>query len=110
MEVCSSVKGDRHRRKLCGHCNELLSYSAYNSHKALYYNESTREWKTEKGRTQTGNSSNTIEDINIVTHVHDDDMDTASVDLELRLEPSQLDSPQQETVPDQLEPGINNCS
>ena len=94
----SAVKGDRHRRKLCEHCNELLSYSAYNSHKALYYNESTGEWKTEKGGTKKDNRSNTIEDINNVTHVHDDDMDTVSMDLE----PSQLDLLQQATVPDQL--------
>ena len=34
----------RHLRKLCGHCNEELSYSAFRSHKALYYVESEQRW------------------------------------------------------------------
>ncbi len=34
----------RHLRRLCGHCNEELSYSAYRSHKALYYLESEGRW------------------------------------------------------------------
>ena len=38
---------DRHRRKLCGHCNEMLSYSAYRSHKDMYYDRSTQSWITE---------------------------------------------------------------
>ena len=38
---------DRHRRKLCGHCNEMLSYSAYRSHKHLYYDQSTQTWVKE---------------------------------------------------------------
>ena len=29
---------------MCGHCNELLSYSAYRSHKALYYVEAEQRW------------------------------------------------------------------
>ena len=37
---------DRHRRKLCGHCNEMLSYSAYRSHRDLYYDESKQKWNT----------------------------------------------------------------
>lgn len=29
---------------MCGHCNELLSYSVYRSHKALHYVESEQRW------------------------------------------------------------------
>ena len=35
---------DRHQRKLCGHCNEFLSYSAYRSHKSRYYIASEQRW------------------------------------------------------------------
>ena len=35
----------RYQRRVCGHCNELLSYSAYRSHKALYYVESEQRWQ-----------------------------------------------------------------
>lgn len=34
----------RHLRRQCGHCNEELSYSAYRSHRALYYVESEERW------------------------------------------------------------------
>lgn len=41
------VKPKRPRiRKLCGHCNESLSYTAYWSHRARYFNESERKWIT----------------------------------------------------------------
>lgn len=35
---------DRHKRKFCPHCNEVLSYSCYRSHKALYYSDSEQQW------------------------------------------------------------------
>ena len=38
---------DRHRRKRCGHCNQVLSYSAYRSHKNLYYIEHEQVWITD---------------------------------------------------------------
>lgn len=34
----------RHRRRHCPHCNEYLSYSAYRSHKSLYYITSEQRW------------------------------------------------------------------
>lgn len=34
----------RHLRRLCAHCNQELFYSAYRSHRALYYLESERVW------------------------------------------------------------------
>ena len=39
-----SGSSSRHRRRLCGHCNEELSYSAYRSHRALYYSETDDRW------------------------------------------------------------------
>lgn len=41
----SSMLKSRHQRRVCGHCNELLSYSAYHLHKALYYVESEQRWQ-----------------------------------------------------------------
>ena len=35
---------DRHRRQLCEHCGESLSYSAYLSHRRLYYNSLEDRW------------------------------------------------------------------
>ena len=35
---------DRHRRRKCGHCDQELSYTAFRSHKSLYYDESARKW------------------------------------------------------------------
>ena len=34
----------RHRRRQCPHCNEFLSYSAFRSHKSLYYIASEQRW------------------------------------------------------------------
>lgn len=48
---------DRHRRKLCGHCNEMLSYSAYRSHKDLYYDETKQKWNTRLGSTDDVDSN-----------------------------------------------------
>ena len=51
--VCSSsmegqparnASKSRHQRKLCGHCDELLSYSAYRTHRTLYFNQSEQQW------------------------------------------------------------------
>ena len=38
---------DRHQRKKCGHCNEMLSYTAFRSHKIRFYDKSTESWLTE---------------------------------------------------------------
>ena len=35
---------NRHRRRKCGHCDQELSYTAFRSHKSLYYDESTKIW------------------------------------------------------------------
>lgn len=43
-ESSSNALKSRHQRKVCGHCNELLSYSAYRSHEALYYVEAKQRW------------------------------------------------------------------
>lgn len=40
----SSRKSSRHRRKLCEHCGENLSYSAYLSHRRLHYNSADDKW------------------------------------------------------------------
>lgn len=44
--VVNSVaqSGGRHLRRRCGHYNEELSYSAYRSHRSLYYVDSERRW------------------------------------------------------------------
>lgn len=39
---------DRHLRRKCEHCNEMLSHTAYLSHKIRYYNESTKKWLKER--------------------------------------------------------------
>ena len=39
----------KHRCKCCGHCDEVLSYSAYRAHKGLYYNEAEGKWRRCKG-------------------------------------------------------------
>ena len=77
-EGCSTVKANRHRRNTCGHCNESLSYSAYRSHRDMFYNEATGEWATEMVTTH------------INSFVDGDNMDTGLMDLE---ESSQPDSP-----------------
>ena len=72
------ARKNRHRRKRCGHCNEVLSYSAYLSHKALFYNEVTGKWTTEAGTVVcSGSSEDSIEEI-----ACDYDMDTTDMDLE----------------------------
>ena len=43
-ETGVNVLKGRHQRKVCGHCNELLSYSAYRSHRSRYYVESEQRW------------------------------------------------------------------
>lgn len=44
-ETCTQdAPRSRHLRKLCGHCNEVLSYSAYRSHRALYYSKAEQRW------------------------------------------------------------------
>ena len=43
MDLTKGTKS-RHQRRVCGHCNDLLSYSAYHSHRALYYVESEQRW------------------------------------------------------------------
>ncbi len=40
----SSCGRNRRRRKLCEHCGESLSYSAYLSHRRLYYDSSEDKW------------------------------------------------------------------
>ena len=44
--VLNSVaqSGGRHLRRRCGHCDEELSYSAYRSHRSLFYIDSERRW------------------------------------------------------------------
>ena len=54
----------KHRRKRCGHCDEVLSYSAYRAHKDLYYNKAEGKWRRCKGyRDQTAylDSSDSME-------------------------------------------------
>lgn len=35
---------DRKRRKICPHCTQNISYSAYLSHKARYYDRQSCQW------------------------------------------------------------------
>lgn len=56
---------DRHRRKLCGHCNEMLSYSAYRSHKDLYYDQTAQSWITEAPRTNEDPGEDPMHEIEI---------------------------------------------
>lgn len=37
---------DSKRRKICPHCTESISYSAYLAHKARYYDTETSQWIT----------------------------------------------------------------
>jgi len=46
----SAVKKARHRCRRCGHCNEVLSYTAYRTHKLLYYNEAENAWQKDETR------------------------------------------------------------
>ena len=39
-----STRKNRHLRKVCGHCGESLSYSAYLSHRRLYYDTAKEVW------------------------------------------------------------------
>ena len=51
MEGQSARNASKSRqRKLCGHCDQLLSYSAYQTHKTLYFNESEQQWTREAAR------------------------------------------------------------
>ena len=90
MAISSSNASGRHLRRLSGHCNQELSYSAYRSHKALYYVESEERWlsqvtdcdKDNRGATtmphlaETADAAGIIEDtqmdqtgnLNIVIH------------------------------------------
>ena len=43
-ETGVNVLKGRHQRKVCGHCNELLSYSAYRSHRSRYFIECEQRW------------------------------------------------------------------
>ena len=56
LKMAISSSG-RHLRRLCGHCNEELSYSAYRSHKALYYVESEERWLTPHCDKDSGSST-----------------------------------------------------
>ena len=44
----TSSTNDRHLRRKCEHCNQMLSYTAHRSHKIRYYNQSTKTWIKEK--------------------------------------------------------------
>lgn len=57
----SSTSG-RHRRRLCGHCNEELSYSAYRSHRALYYVESEGRWVVQDHQAEAADGAIVVED------------------------------------------------
>lgn len=85
---------NRHRRKLCGHCNEMLSYLAYRSHKDLYYDQSKQKWNT-LGRTDNHVDSSVGDEaepqnINVLDHEEDEEqnemlesnmMDTSDFDF-----------------------------
>lgn len=43
----------RHRRKYCEHCGEELLYSAYPSHRRLYYGASEQRWLQQSRTTMT---------------------------------------------------------
>jgi len=45
MEQHFDAKRTKHKRKRCGHCDEILSYSAYKAHKNLYYDDAERQWR-----------------------------------------------------------------
>lgn len=64
----------RHQRKVCEHCNELLSYSAYRSHKALYFNETEQRWIGSSKRTANTLTCAT-EDLDDPTMDYDDAQD-----------------------------------
>jgi hypothetical protein len=46
MEIESPLSKRADRRQVCPHCFKSLSYSAYWSHKAKYYDQETEEWMT----------------------------------------------------------------
>ena len=46
-ELANTATKSRHQRKMCGYCDELLSYSAYRAHRALYFNQSKQQWVRE---------------------------------------------------------------
>ena len=61
-ETAVNVLKGRHQRKVCGHCNELLSYSAYRSHRSRYYIESEQRWINNQNSFGDSESSEMIDD------------------------------------------------
>ena len=84
----NSARGSkrRHQRRVCRHCNELLSYSAYRSHRALYYVESDQRWLGVCSDNDTGPpadsaivSDDTITDYSTESMASPDHSDTGNV-------------------------------
>ena len=62
-ETAVNVLKGRHQRKVCGHCNELLSYSAYRSHRSRYYIESEQRWiNSQDSISDSGSNGEMIDD------------------------------------------------
>ena len=62
---------NRHCRKLCGHCNEMLSYNAFWSHKIRFYNQSTQKWLTKTGKKLTKDEEPLARDDKALVHAND---------------------------------------
>ena len=62
-ETAVNILKGRHQRKVCGHCNELLSYSAYRSHRSRYYIESEQRWiNSQDSISDSGSNGEMIDD------------------------------------------------
>ena len=64
----------RHQKKVCGHCSEYLSYSAYQFHKAKFYIETEQRWVSKDEYVQNEENSDhdteTIMDFDWETSEH----------------------------------------
>ena len=76
---------NRHRRRKCGHCDQELSYTAFRSHKSLYYDKSTKKWI----RSSSSPVSPEAEAIDL--HQSDEGlMDTIEVQVESSISPAAI--------------------
>lgn len=75
-ESSSNSVLSRHLRKKCLHCNQFLSYSAYQSHKSLYYIESEQRWLAANVNESLAFGNEIVGDEAMITNDEDNTDDT----------------------------------
>lgn len=66
--MTSRAKG----RYYCDHCRDKVSKTLYYAHKKLYYDATSKQWKSGTSATSTSCSSSRVYEQDIQSHVHDD--------------------------------------